>query len=51
MEQIAIIQKKKDLKYKKKKYEDTCQQTPIPHVIKKGKANFIYIEYRLSHKL
>ena len=39
--------KEEEFKYKKK-HEDTCQQTPLPHVIRKEKTNFIYIDRCIS---
>ena len=32
-----------EFKYKKN-HEDTCQQTPLSHVLRRKKANFIYID-------
>ena len=37
--EICNILKEEEFKYKKKN-EDTCQQTPIPHVIRREKTNF-----------
>ena len=34
--------KKKHLKYKKKKHLNTCQQTPLPHVIRREQS-LLYI--------
>ena len=35
--------KEEGFKIQKKKHEDTCQQTLLPHVIRREESNFIYI--------